>query len=113
MAGRTLREGRGGSSREGRRREPSAAGNRRERVLTFLFFLAEGVPYIINGMVGNSTQMQQLQELVEHLLRSSTLLDFHPNATHKMCCNMPYLVAIAAIATIFPYKKARLYVALH
>jgi hypothetical protein len=28
-----------------------------------------------------------------------TLLDFPPNATHKMCCNMPYLVAIDTIAT--------------
>jgi hypothetical protein len=27
------------------------------------------------------------------------LLDFPPNATHKMCCNMPYLVAIDTIAT--------------
>jgi hypothetical protein len=27
------------------------------------------------------------------------LLDFPPNATHKICCNMPYLVAIDTIAT--------------
>jgi hypothetical protein len=30
---------------------------------------------------------------------SNALLDFPPNATHKMCCNMPYLVAIDTIAT--------------
>jgi hypothetical protein len=29
----------------------------------------------------------------------SAVLDFPPNATHKMCCNMPYLVAIDTIAT--------------
>jgi hypothetical protein len=28
-----------------------------------------------------------------------TLLDFPPKATHKMCCNMPYLVTIHTIAT--------------
>jgi hypothetical protein len=27
------------------------------------------------------------------------ILDFSPNGTHKMCCNMPYLVAIDTIAT--------------
>ena len=42
-----------------------------------------------------------------------TLLDFPPNTTHEMCCIMPYLVAIAAIATNFFHKKAHLYVALH
>ena len=34
-----------------------------------------------------------------------TLLDFPPNTTHEMCCNMPYLVAIAAIATNLFRKK--------
>jgi hypothetical protein len=32
-------------------------------------------------------------------LTAGTLLDFSPNAKHKMCCNMPYLVAIDTIAT--------------
>jgi hypothetical protein len=30
---------------------------------------------------------------------NDSLLDFPPKATHKMCCNMPYLVAIDTIAT--------------
>jgi hypothetical protein len=33
-----------------------------------------------------------------------SLLDFPPNATHKMCCNMPYLVAIDTIATKSPFR---------
>jgi hypothetical protein len=33
------------------------------------------------------------------LLDVPALLDFPPNATHKMCCDMPYLVAIDTIAT--------------
>jgi hypothetical protein len=31
--------------------------------------------------------------------RVRSLLDFPPKAMHKMCCNMPYLVAIDTIAT--------------
>ena len=41
------------------------------------------------------------------------LLDFPFNTMHEMCCNMPYLVAIAAIATNFFRKKTHLYVSLH
>ena len=41
------------------------------------------------------------------------LLDFPTNTTHEMCCNMPYLVAIAAIATNLFRKKTQLYVSLH
>jgi hypothetical protein len=39
---------------------------------------------------------QYMLELENHL---EALLDFPPNATHKMCCNMPYLVGIDIIAT--------------
>ena len=46
-------------------------------------------------------------------MRSSTTTIFPPNTTHEMCCNMPYLVAIAAIATNLFRKKTQLYVSLH
>ena len=46
-------------------------------------------------------------------MRSSTTTRFPPNTTHEMCCNMPYLVAIAAIATNLFRKKTQLYVSLH
>ena len=41
----------------------------------------------------------------EKSLMNLSLLDFPPNTTHEMCCNMPYLVAIAAIATNLFHKK--------
>ena len=43
----------------------------------------------------------------------NSLLDFPPNTMHEMCCNMPYLVAIATIATNLCRKKTQLNVSLH
>ena len=43
------------------------------RNVDFFFFLCEGVweKCVTSGMVGNFNQLHQLQEWVEHLLRSS------------------------------------------
>ena len=52
----------------------SAAGSTsREECRLFSFFLCEGVweKCVTSGMVGNFNQLHQLQEWVEHLLRSS------------------------------------------
>jgi hypothetical protein len=50
-----------------------------------------------NGVVERKNKT--LCEMARMMLDEHTLLDFPPNATHKMCCNMPYLVAIDIIAT--------------
>jgi hypothetical protein len=50
-----------------------------------------------NGVVERKNKT--LCEMARMMLDEHTLLDFPPNATHKMCCNMPYFVATDIIAT--------------
>jgi hypothetical protein len=54
-------------------------------------------------LAGSSSELRKWHMKLGHLsfdlLSRLTLLDFPPNATHKMCCNMPHLVAIDTIAT--------------
>jgi hypothetical protein len=49
--------------------------------------------------VGAGEQQASKVLALQGLRGVETLLDFPLNATHKMCCNMPYLVAIDTIAT--------------
>ena len=58
-------------------------------------------------------QHYQTQNYSSNDAQDATLLDFPPNTTHEMCCNLPYLVAIAAIATNLCRKKTQLNVSLH